>query len=192
MKKWTSLIFLLMLMLFPTSCYFTGLDPDDDYDYDDDYIECPDYEDENILYFKIDGFGIDGEPTLEVVTVADSVITEIKLSNLLRGNEIKTTVLDSSKISTASVGVLRDAVLDAFKTLYPISSERTVLDTDRYISRTILSRDILIKNSVGSILYDKNKIKSGDELTINVSIPLKNGIRIEGNSYLTITIIVKA
>ena len=183
MKKWTSLIFLLMLMVFATSCYFTDLDPD----YDEDY----DY-DEDILYFKIDGFGIKGEPILKVVTVADSVITKIKLSSLERGNNIKATVSGTSGIATASVGVLREAVLDAFKTLYPVSSGRAVLDTDRYISRNILSRDITIKNYVGSILYDSKKIESGDELTISVSIPLKNGIRIEGNRYLFITIIVKA
>ena len=185
MKRWVSLIFIITMMVFPTSCYFTGLDADDDYDDDDDHYGD---DDENILYFKIDGFGINGDPDFKVTTTTDSVIRNIELSGLARGNEIKVTDMEAGAIATASVEVLREAVLDAFKTLYPISSGRAVLDTDRYISRNILSRDIVIRDSVGSILYDNYKIESGDELKINVSIPLKSGIRIEGNSYLTITI----
>lgn len=181
MKKLFPLI--LTLMFFSISCCFTGLDP---YDDEDDYYG--DYDDEkNILYFKIDGFGIEGEPTFEIVTAVNSVITEIKLSGIERGNKI--TALGTSNISTASVGVLRESVLNYFQGLYPVSSARAVLDTDRYISRNIFSRDIIIINSVGSKLYDNYKIKSGDELMITVSIPLKDGIRIEGNDYLIITII---
>lgn len=180
MKRLFSLILFLTGMLFSISCGFLDLGPD----YDDHY------DDENILYFKIDGFGIEGEPTLEVVTVTDAVITEIKLSGIVRGNKIDATALGGAKISTASVGILREAVLKSFQTAYPVSAMRAVLDTDRYISRGLLSRDIVIRNSVGSKLYNNNKIKTGDKLTITVSVPLKNGIRVEGNDYLIIAIVV--
>jgi len=193
MKKLFPLILILTLMVFSVSCGFMDLGPDYDHD-DDDYYDDDDDDDDDyndtILYFKIDGFGIEGEPTLELATVTDEVITKIKLSGIERGNKIKATVLDGSKISTATVGVLREAVLKSFQTAYPISSARAVLDTDRYISRGILSRDIVIKNSVGSTLSNNYTIKNDDELTIIVSVPLKNGIRVEGNDYLIIAIIV--